>query len=164
MTSEAELIARLHRQFPNANPPEQIAENEDDLESQAVERDFLTREWDSLEPAMLDRNWQSLHFMTAPAFVYYIPAYLQLCLTDPEPGGVLDTVVSALTVTGDAELDMWTKRRQEGFTDGQREVIADFLSYMDERYQGDIDGLMHRAAEQWQDWSSASATGDKSGA
>jgi uncharacterized protein DUF6714 len=105
---------------------EEIAEPKDAWEAQALKAIFAGKHWREVPFEILMYCRGDLIFLSAKAWVYYLPALLVSSLRTRNPD-LVDATVSALTpIAEDWELE-WFNARLSLLGQGQRELIRDFL-------------------------------------
>ena len=72
------LIEEIHRAFASTPRPADafLVGSHEGCEPEESVAPFRGREWQSLDPAMLDANYTSLGFFSEGGFRYFLPAYL----------------------------------------------------------------------------------------
>lgn len=93
--------------------------------------EFFGQDWRRLHPEFLDHNSASLSFLPAPAFRYFLPAYLIYDLTEPQTSQA--DLVFHLTWTlaggGKPELKAYMLKKLSKFNKQERAAITAFLEY-----------------------------------
>lgn len=107
------------------------ADTDEHLEAREIAEAFRGMDWRELSVDMLRYHSQSLFFMTADAYRFYLPAYLVAAVlhydvADTIPGSVVFSLIPPLD-----DRDTISYRQQmRGFTSAQRQAIRSFLEFM----------------------------------
>jgi hypothetical protein len=127
----------------NVSGEEHLIQNEclNIYEAQEVERAFKKLNWDFVNPEILLKNKAALNYFTDEAFVYYLPAYMKLILSDFEQADVLvDILLDKLTLPAgaDIQIEYLDYRKDEMKLVDLREYYITKLAKIDDHIHGFI--------------------------
>src|SRR5262249_34581346 len=119
------LRERILASFPMTDPP-----SSNDITSHPCEEcaelttAFSGVKWWSADPTLIDESFDDLPLFTAPAYRYYLPAFLLRALEMFDPDNLV-TQFCLFALTGDAN-DDWYRKRIEQLAPAERAVIITF--------------------------------------
>jgi hypothetical protein len=101
------------------------------LECNQVAQSFRGKDWRSLAPQFLRNNADALFFFSPAAFVFFLPAFLQMSLEDFDHGDIIPTnILISLEPSASTEIDDEFERQIANLTPSQRKTIAAYLQYL----------------------------------
>lgn len=138
-----QLLRAIDRAFPALPIPRTLAGRQScgGDEYAYVDEFFRGRLWtaialDDLRDAYPGPPDACLSFMSAEAFQYYLPTYLSIFLRHwDEADTIADAAILVLIPTSDAGLKAWQAERFDKFSRAQRQVILEFLRFVDSKYR-----------------------------
>jgi len=105
--------------------------------------EFFGLDWRRLHPEFLDRESASLSFLAAPAFRYFLPAYLIYDLTEPHSSQADPIFSLTWTLVGEEkpELKAYMLKKLSLFNKQERRAIAAYLEYKAAREPSESAGI-----------------------
>jgi hypothetical protein len=108
------------------------------LECNEIAAAFRGKHWKEVPLETLCYHSAGIFFLTPEAYRFYLPAYLLAALLHYNQADTLpDSVVFSLIPPSDAKDAQVYRRRLEGFTAAQRQVIRCFLEFQKEHHAQD---------------------------
>lgn len=126
-----EMIKTAFKDTPTPKREEMCNSKQGDEPSEYA-MEFFGQDWRRLHPEFLDHNSASLSFLPAPAFRYFLPAYLIYDLTDPlasqaDPAWHLSWIPGS--EKGKPEMEVYMREKLSKFNKQERSAIAAYLEY-----------------------------------
>ena len=128
------------------------------LECKQVADFFRGKKWNNVTLSAL-RAYRGdasacLHFMSATAFRYYLPAYMLIAIDDYSDADVVaDSAVNALAPAAPGPLREFWVERVSGLSPKQSKAIVEFLSFMQAEHAEDYP--VHGPKDALRHWTSA---------
>lgn len=146
----AELKQKIIRAFDNVSyPKESFVALYDHDEQRGIREAFANKDWQTIEPKILEEFYDTVPLFSPEAFRYFLPAYLIYSLDNfsADDKTTAEFTIYALSPTKNdlrESLEYW-QVRFEDFTFEQLDCIYDFLDLVgdDENYEvfvGDVNG------------------------
>lgn len=128
------LVERIKAAFKDTPVPKREEMCTERLGDEASEyaMEFFGQDWRRLHPEFLDHGSASLSFLAAPAFRFFLPAYLVYDLTDPlssqaDPARHLTSYLAGENVK--PEMKVYMLKKLSKFNEQERAAITAYLEY-----------------------------------
>ncbi len=129
------LKQKILKAFAAVPYPAEIVEHECD-ECRSLRKDFADKNWRTIEPKIIENNYDKIPLFSPTAFNYFLPAYLIYSLDNFSVENKTNTeftiyALAPLKKNIRENFEYW-KERFEGFNFEQLDCIYDFLSLVAE--------------------------------
>lgn len=152
--SKENLLAEIRNAFADVPRPERnelILSSPDDSERAQTGDQYARYEWADVPQDLLREKQNALHFFTAEAFHYYMPAFLISVVDDYRAGeNMNNTLVWTLTYhLNNPEVHAMQTRRFEAFSDVQGVAVCHALEWLLAEHGADFINPADESSDLW---------------